>query len=159
MPPRAGRGVAWEGPELAIRRAVVPLVVVALLLAYATNVASAARGQIGLSYNMTLQGAIEFPTSFGVVDGRIHLGIGDADELMTGLGVVYPLDGLMDPSVTTQELHLYVGGGFNLDVDPDDGGGELYLLMGLRYDLDPRLYTFVEATSYAGFAFGLGMGF
>jgi len=134
-------------------------VALALLFACATGAASAARGQIGLSYNMALQGAIEFPTSFGAVDGRIHLGIGEEDALMTGLGVVYPLDELMDPSVTTQDLHLYVGGGFNLEVDPDDGGAELYLLMGLRYDLDSSLYTFVEATSYAGFAFGLGMGF
>jgi len=31
--------------------------------------------------------------------------------------------------------------------------------MGLRYNLNPQLYTFVEATSYAGFAFGLGRGF
>lgn len=132
--------------------------VLVLILAGA-SVASAARGQIGLGYDLTLLGAIEFPTSLDVLDGRIHLGIGDTDKLMTGLGVVYQLDELMEPSAPAQELHLYVGGGFNLDVHPDDGGGELYLLMGLRYDLDPSLYTFVEATNYAGFAFGLGMGF
>lgn len=130
-----------------------------LILAAATGVASAARGQLGLAYDLSLQGAIEFPTSFDALDGRIHLGIGDTDNLQTGLGVVYLLDELMEPSARSQELHLYVGGGFNLNVDPDNGGGELYLLMGLRYDLDPSLYTFVEATNYAGFAFGLGMGF
>lgn len=129
-----------------------------VFLACAPAGASAARGQIGLTYDLALHGSVEFPTSFDPLEGRIHLGI-HKDELMTGLGAVYQLDELMDPNLASQDLHLYVGGGFNLTVQEKNGGGALYLLMGLRYNLNPQLYTFVEATSYAGFAFGLGRGF
>lgn len=133
-----------------------------LLAAVAAPQAGAAsRGQVGLGYDLSLLGSVEFPITVSSLDGRIHLGIREFDpaHLVTGLGVVYQLDRLMSDGTLSPDLHLYAGGGLNLTVRPENGKASLYFLMGLRYDLDRPFYTFVEATSYAGLVFGLGKSF
>ncbi|WP_068132794.1 hypothetical protein [Limnochorda pilosa] len=118
---------------------------------------------MGLGFDLSLLGTVEFPTTVPSLDARIHLGIREFDPawIVTGLGGSYQLDGLMRGSGLDPDLHLYAGGGFNLSLRPDGSSSHpsLYLLLGMRYDLDRPIFTFVEATSYAGLAFGLGKSF